>query len=103
MSDFTATSKYETRVARYLEGLTWVSTGASPGCAECGLEDCDEMEGDAYECAGEPSFSWSPCEVCDSTLGGDRHPWHAMSDGQLVHGTCCTNCLMYLNGYGEGN
>lgn len=28
---------------------------------------------DPYSENGEPHFSWSPCEVCESHLGGDRY------------------------------
>ncbi len=31
------------------------------------------LEGDEGE-GPEPHFSWSPCEFCLSTLGGDRYP-----------------------------
>jgi hypothetical protein len=132
---------YEARVAHYLDGLEFVSTGACPGCDECGLGEriCDTCEGlgsvkcvdcgldcPGAECpllkshpcpkckgtcnytpelndsevedADEPHFSWSSCEVCGSHLGGDRHPWHARTkDGSLIHGTCCSDCLYYLN------
>lgn len=95
---------YEARVAHYLDGLEFVSTGACPGCQECGLghvsgiHDEAEMSQRDYDLANEPHFSWSPCEICDSPLGGDRHPWHARTkDGKLVHGTCCSDCMYYLN------
>jgi hypothetical protein len=105
---------YEARVAHYLDGLEFVSTGACSQCKDCGErlcetcegEDCPNCDGSGYrdftdaerDCADEPHFSWSSCEVCGSHLGGDRHPWHARAkDGKLVHGTCCSDCLYYLN------
>ena len=36
--------------------------------------DVDSLEDvDAVNAAQEPSFSWSPCQGCGSTLGGDRY------------------------------
>lgn len=35
-------------------------------CPDCGLND------DRQECDCEPWFSWSQCDGCGSTLGGDR-------------------------------
>jgi|ETNvirnome_2_300_1030623.scaffolds.fasta_scaffold73313_2 hypothetical protein len=89
-----------TNVTNYLTGLTAVSTGACPGCDDCGLSDCEDTESEEYQCAGEAHFSWSNCECCCSTLGGDRHPAHAMSDGKLVHMNICTDCLFHIE-FGE--
>lgn len=33
--------------------------------------DCDDLED--MDKALEPSFSWSPCQGCGCTLGGDRY------------------------------
>jgi hypothetical protein len=35
----------------------------------------DEMAG-GLDC--EPSFSWSPCDLCGDPLGGDRYPLDAL-------------------------
>lgn len=145
---------YEAAVARGLKGLEHVSTGACPGCGECGLLSTWEIQGPAEtlatlrerfhfpksfkdeeacleeiealreepdaddldlstlqaveceptererECAEEPSFSWSSCDCCGSTLGGDRYPAHGWLGKTLVHLDVCTDCLYYLN-YGQ--
>ena len=34
----------------------------------------DECSSDTGDCTCyEPYFSWAPCDICNSTLGGDRH------------------------------
>lgn len=97
--------KYETyqeTVEHYLKGLEAISTGPCPGCEECGIPE------DAEEYSEEPWFSWHPCEICGSTLGGNRESWHAWipatnipgdvhEHGKIVHGTCCEDCVYYLN------
>ncbi len=91
---------YAEKVAHYLEGLN-VSTGACTGCAECGLEDCDDMNTPEYESAGEPNFSWSQCDGCGSTLGGDRHPAHGLTNtGDIIHLDVCVDCVFYIT-YGD--
>lgn len=99
MSDYTDT------VDRYLKGLEHVSTGPCPGCGEC-LE-CDDPEDPSdewHDLAGEPHFSWHPCECCGSGLGGDRHPAHGVDhDGEIVHLSICTDCLLYLANGEEPN
>lgn len=74
---------YQERVALYLKGLEAVSTGANEKCPEC------EGQG------SDPWFSWRPCEICGQEAG-NREPWHALSDGELVHGSCCEDCIYYL-------
>jgi hypothetical protein len=88
-------SAYSDAVNRYLEALEHVSTGACPGCEECGLPE------DAESYDSEPSFSWSSCDTCGSTLGGDRHAAHGVSKGfGIVHMDICTDCLFFIE-YGE--
>lgn len=97
-------SAYTDSVESGLEGLTAVSTGLCPGCDECRetwgfetLEAFDNAVSDG-EVFAEGSFSWSGCDICGSSLGGDFQPWHAIDeDGGLVHGTrACVDCIMYL-------
>ena len=126
MKHHTTTESYKAAVEYNLKGLGYVSTGACLGCAECGLADkrcpdcrgfgvredehdcpiykgegtvpCDEKDRDSRE---EPGFSWSPCDCCGSSLGGDRHPAHGRSkDDSLIHLDVCTDCLFYIN-YGD--
>lgn len=92
--------QYQEAIERNLKGIEHVSTGACPGCDDCGLtEDCNEHE---RELADEPSFSWSPCECCGSPLGGDRHKAHGIIQGtkELKHFEVCSDCLYFLN-YGQ--
>lgn len=100
MSDFLI------RVEHYTDGLKHLSTGSCPGCSEC-LDTPETGEwGDGSpeweewaSLADEPSFSWSHCDTCGSTLGGDRHPAHAFTDDEqqdLVHLDVCQDCLFYF-------
>jgi hypothetical protein len=74
--------EYEEAVKQGLAGLEFVSTGACPGCDECELgEECTDRE---RELADEPHFSWRSCDVCNSSLGGDRHAAHGQLNGELV-------------------
>lgn len=97
-------SKYTEAVERRLKGLNAASTGVCPGCEDC-ASNHDMTLADfnaAYDACKishhEASFSWSACEVCGSTLGGDRYAWHAItSDGELLHrDNACTDCVLYL-------
>ena len=94
--------EYQERVDHYLSGLIHVSTGPCPNCADCGLEDVEDMNCEKYELAGEGGFSWSPCEICNSPLGGNRYPVHAVNpdDDSVVHMTGCANCVYFLE-YGR--
>ena len=89
-------------IARNTEGLTAVSTGLCPGCPECAFDYC--LPQDAFDASyevgmpNEPHFSRQPCDLCGSSLGGDREVWHALdADGELVHGDgVCGACVDYL-------
>lgn len=59
----------------------------------------------------EPFFSWSPCECCQSSLGGNRETYMFVThwDGPLPHtpgeretfeADICTDCVYYLT-YGK--
>ena len=76
-------SPYARQVEHALAGLEAVSTGLCLGCSECA---------DA-----EAHFSWRPCGICDSRLGGDREVWHAIVDGEIQHyDDACVDCVMFL-------
>lgn len=82
-----------------LEGLEYVSSGACPGCAECGLEDVEDGDTDAMSSANEGHFSCSSCDACGSSLGGQRHPAHGLTDTNTVlHLNVCVDCY---NGFEE--
>lgn len=125
---------YEKSFAHHTKGLQFLSVGACPGCRECGLKteyvllptrdtfDTEEeareaMEpGDTLEIrepsehdvsnADEGGFSWSECDFCGSTLGGDRYPAHgilaptpeeAQKPGtKIEHFRVCGDCLQYV-------
>lgn len=97
-------SAYSKAVELGLEGLHAVSTGTCPGCDECrsalGFATTEELR-DAWarcEADTEPSFSWRACDVCGTSLGGDREVWHALdADNAILHfDSCCTDCVQYL-------
>ena len=66
----------------HLEGVAFFSVGASEQCP-----DCPEYD--------EGNFSWSACESCGSTLGGNRYAAHGIIDGDVYHFDVCVDCLMY--------
>lgn len=95
--------RYEAAVKHGCKGLTNISSGACPGCEECGLEEnAGDHERDA---ASESYFSWSACDICNRNLGGARIPAHAFMTGAhgqkiLVHLAICWECQSYLE-YGK--
>lgn len=95
-------SRFTDAIARNLEGCEAFSVGACPGCKTCGLGD--EPSENEREQAEESHFSWSACDSCGSTLGGDRHPAHflirepgaeTLVGAELYHCDVCTDCLFY--------
>lgn len=112
-----AYARYQAAVDHNLKGLAFVSTGACTGCTDCGLPTIEEPDPDedwydkerrekktkeiehARECADEGGFSWSGCDCCGSTLGGQRYAAHGVSttDQRLSHLDVCVDCLYYIN------
>ena len=91
--------RYERRLLASTGRLTFVSTGPAGTCPDCNPDGVDVDE--FHERDHEPFFSWRPCEVCGSSLGGDREPVHGFDDrGRLVHLTACVDCVYYLE-YGR--
>ncbi len=44
-------------------------------------------------------FTWEPCELCRSALGGDRHPAafiKAATKEEPIELEVCTDCLMFI-------
>lgn len=78
---------------------------------ECGDEDCtDEAHEHEHseECDDSESyFSWSPCDTCGSTLGGDRTPCVLTNAGtvrgedgivrrhETIEVESCVDCVMF--------
>jgi hypothetical protein len=80
-------SAFTGAIARHLEGVDCFSVG---GCHEC--EECSGSE--------EGHFSWSSCDSCGSSLGGDRFPAHGfvkLGSGKevLTHFDVCVDCLLF--------
>lgn len=98
MSAFTEAVKCNT------EGLEAVSTGFCAGCETCRkewgfkTEQAAQAAVDSGKIVNEPHFSWSPCEICGSSLGGDREEAHAVdATGEIIHlGGACVDCMIYL-------
>lgn len=89
-------SKYTEAVDKQTAGTEHVNPGPCPGCKDCGLEDCKDMNTPEYEAAGEGGFSWHDCEICGSPLGGHRSPFHGFIDKEIVHLEGCNDCAAYL-------
>jgi len=87
-----------TYLERYIEateGITYISSGtAVKGCSGCYQgHDFEEEE----SVTTEPYFSWSSCDTCNSTLGGNREDAHGyLNNDTLIHLSICTDCVVYL-------
>lgn len=93
--------EYTAAFATGTEGMSHLSSGACPGCHDCGLEEHPDMDCGEYDLAGKPSFSWQPCDICNRSLGGDRHPSHYVDENDtVVHLSVCTDCVLFIN-YGR--
>jgi len=88
--------EYKENVRRNLDGLEFISSGATSNCEGCGLGEDPTLW--AIDCANEGGFSWSSCDGCGSTLGGQRYPSHALVRGtdQRVHLDLCFDCVEFL-------
>jgi hypothetical protein len=69
--------------------------GTSCECSEC--SEFDPEVGD------EGHFSWSECDTCGCSLGGDRHAAHGLiaykpraRRTHLIHLDVCTDCLFFV-------
>lgn len=102
MSDFTDA------VHEGLQGMDAVSTGSCPGCGECmdidGYDDAAKHR-EAWQTSDLPSggeyFSWRPCGICGTRLGGNRHNWHWIDPNDPTHtinheSDACDDCAIYL-------
>lgn len=52
-------------------------------------------------CGGEvdndcPGFSWRPCGLCGTTLGGNRHRLGGLVDGETEYLDVCEDCTAYV-------
>jgi hypothetical protein len=99
--------EYQKAIEASLQGLIAVSTGDCPDCQECadayGMDLAEyNASYEACNLSGDPSFSWSSCAVCGSSLGGNREPVHAVNEkNEVVHlDGACEDCVYYLE-YGR--
>jgi hypothetical protein len=79
---------YEKSVADFItdEEISFLSTGTAE---VCGGQDAD------------PWFSWHPCDMCNSALGGNREYLYARDlHGDIVQFEICEDCVYYVN-YGR--
>jgi hypothetical protein len=97
-----AACRYKRRVDYYLDGVNYFSPGVARNCAGCATEDMDADDYEELEAGGEPFFSHYPCEICSSSLGGDRHPAHGFleNEDEIQHFDICTDCFNYFH-FGE--
>jgi hypothetical protein len=99
--------KFTERVDHNLKGVHFFSVGICTGCPTCfeHAEDPDNPTDEEREASSEGHFSWSECDSCGSTLGGDRYPAHGViadseeqarqDDHPIEHFEVCTDCLLY--------
>lgn len=102
-------SDYTDAVERGLVGMKGVSSGECPGCESCA--ERHDMTPEEHRKAwrngldgDDESFSWRPCGICRTSLGGNRHLWHWISGGDehgkggtIEHETdMCTDCVLFL-------
>jgi hypothetical protein len=93
-----------TEFTKYDNGLelSFMSTGLCPGCEVC--RQAYNMNAaeftvayDLGRIADEPSFSWQPCELCGSDLGGNRYAAHGRDhNGDICHIDICKDCLQAM-------
>ena len=116
-----STNKNDEWVAEFdrrTNGLEFLSCGICSKCGDCcgnydmGEDElCEAVENGSV--CDEGCFSWSDCETCGSSLGGNRYDAHAFMKlnandekaEHLVHMNVCEDCLQYIaNGTlpGEG-
>lgn len=100
-------AEYEQRFREFMEGegIQNLSTGHIT-CPSCDVEwddndKCPECNSDRETC-NEPFFSWSPCDCCQSPLGGNRE--HATgynpTTKEIQEYTICEDCAYYAE-YGR--
>lgn len=71
-------------------------TGVIEPCEDCAGSGERAPTDDELQDAG--GFSWSPCDACGSSLGGDRYPAHGRcgASGSIIHLDICQDCVLYL-------
>ena len=81
-------SKFEKAFNANTDGMMHLSVGTCDKCDECKNE------------IDEGHFSWTSCDTCGSSLGGDRFAAHYIDptdcERQLNHIEVCVDCLQYI-------
>jgi hypothetical protein len=92
-------SEFTDAVERELRGIVGVNIGrAALVCPNCERDTAEDPHDDGE---WEPWFSWSDCDGCGSTYGGDRSPAHGfvkMEEGgeEIIHLEVCADCVQYI-------
>ena len=102
------TTKFEKAIERNWPDYV-ITPGAAISCPNCFSDFTNEERAKlSYEDTqswNEGSFSWHKCDSCNSTLGGDRFPAHAIhreafgpkakQPNNIHHIEICVDCLMF--------
>lgn len=97
--------EFEDNIKRQSESYSkGVFSGFSIRCGEClyAYDICCKHKAEYMmennQIIEEPNFSWSPCDLCQTSLGGDRHIAHGLDENyDEIHLEICTDCLMYIS------
>jgi len=97
-------SEFTDAFERGMQGMIGVSSGSCPGCEKCmegyATADAHRKAWERGETPESPTFSWSACGVCGTTLGGDRSVWHWIDPNdpkrEINHEhDMCTDCVLF--------
>lgn len=88
-----------TDAEQFLEAVALHTKGLETVAVGCLGPECEYAEGDP-EHSCETYFSWSQCDGCGSSLGGDRSEAHGFyRDGsgalQSVEMSVCVDCMLF--------
>jgi hypothetical protein len=96
-------TEFEKAVERHCEGIDHISSGICSKCPECQStynEDDEEIfqeKIESQEVLDEGFFSWSPCDSCGASFGGNRYNAHGFVNGdEIIHLDICEDCLQYF-------
>lgn len=86
-----------------LKGLQGIDPGVACGCcSECNsIWDHEGTEPPEEQPDDEGGFSWSDCDSCGSSLGGNRYAAHTWREGEdvrtvpVTHLSICEDCLVF--------
>ena len=101
--------QYQKRVKKELSTLECLNNGTVL-CPDCGTwvegENCPDCGMD-FDLMNEPSFSWSSCDCCGSSLGGDKYKAMGLIKNRSprrknnwIEYSICVDCMYYIE-YGQ--